>query len=393
MTISSHERTKKPLRVAITFPGCHRRGGVERVVYESARWLRDRGHAVTVFAREWEAEGTEGIRFVRVSPAGRPGFLSGRRFFRDCSRLLDRRDFDAVTCHGCVSPLDGVHWAHSIHGAWLEEARRLRGRWSAAAWKQRLNPVHPVLLRLERRHFAKQRYRHVIALTEESARDLGRLYGVPRDDITTIAPGYSEADFHPRGAADKRNTLRRELGIVADDAVICFVANELLRKGFGELIEAASRLTERPPHLLVVGGTKPGAFTKRIQQLGLTERVHWLGRVDNERLTAVYAASDVFALPTQYEGWGLVIVEALACGVPVVTARPARAAIVIREGETGRVIEDPKDVGALTDALRSVFAAGRLDPDAVSASVAPWRWDAVLPRYEALLYEHAENDR
>jgi UDP-glucose:(heptosyl)LPS alpha-1,3-glucosyltransferase len=374
--------------VAICFHDSHRFGGVERVVYESGKFLSRRGHDVTIFARTCEDDGTGRTTFHEVACADRPAHRLGARFFEACTEALDPEAFDVVTSHGCTAPFDHIHWAHSIHGAWLEVARELRSPWSLDAIKQRLNPVHPVLLGLERRHLAERRYRHVIALTQESADDIHRLYGVPPEDVTLIAPGYSPEDFHPRDRAAKRASIRAELGLDGDTKVVAFVANELLRKGFGPLIRAASASPHRP-HVVVVGRVGPGRFASEVRRLGLADRVHWLGKVSSEKLTAVYAASDVFCLPTQYEGWGLVIVEALACGTPVITSRPARANIVIRPGETGEIVEDCDDAGEIGRGLDRWLSRPSPDPVAVSQSVAAWRWERVLERYEDVLYRFA----
>jgi glycosyltransferase involved in cell wall biosynthesis len=111
-----------------------------------------------------------------------------------------------------VCPEGGVYWAQSVHAAWLEKAKSLRAPGSIAWWKQRLNPAHPLLLKLERSHFSKGGYRRIIALTEEVKADLGRFYGVPAADIDVVPNGYAPEEFNVPRAREIREAMRTELG-------------------------------------------------------------------------------------------------------------------------------------------------------------------------------------
>jgi UDP-glucose:(heptosyl)LPS alpha-1,3-glucosyltransferase len=115
----------------------------------------------------------------------------------------------------------------------------------------------------------------------------------------------------------------------------------------------------------------------------MSARVHFTG--PSGGVAPFYAAADVFALPTQYEAWGLVIVEALACGLPVVTSRLAGAAVAVREGETGRLLDDPRDSGEIAAALRSLLDGRHAPPEQICESVASYKWSRILVRYEESL--------
>lgn len=372
------------MKIALSFPGCHRRGGVERILLECANFLAERGHETHVLATQWDESLLDARIHRHFVPARRsPPLLRLWSFTRESRRVLARLEgVESVGAFGVISP-PGVLWVQSVHAAWLEisAARRSwRGR-----LKQRLNPVHPYTIHLEKQMFAGRRYRHLIALSPQVRDDLMRFYQVPAADISVVSNGFAPAEFN-LGRRSERNAVREKLGIPHDARVVVFVANELERKGFGPLLRAIASLQRGDVHLLAVGRLDAHAYAGEIARLGMTPRVHFTGPSND--VAGFYAASDLFALPTQYEAWGLVIVEAMACGLPVVTSRLAGAAIAVREGETGLLLDDPDDETEIAGALRAFLGGAPASPEAISASVAPFSWSQVLLQYERVLLEH-----
>jgi UDP-glucose:(heptosyl)LPS alpha-1,3-glucosyltransferase len=371
------------MKIAVTFSGCHRRGGVERVVFECVRHLAAKGHQVDVFAHDYETDTSPAIQYIRVPMTERPGFLGPWSFYRHCTEMLDPSKYDAVSTHGCVSPGGGVQWVHSVHKAWLEHSAKFRGAWSAGRIKQRLNPLHPILLHLEAGHFNNRRYRRVIAMTPTVKADLHRFYGVPDADVEIVPNGFSPTEFNLDRVNELRDAVRKELGYAESDRVIVFVANELERKGFGPLVRAMAELKDKNLRLLVVGRVSPDAHAAEIEKRGLTPFIRFVG--PSRDVARYYAAADVFALPTQYEAWGLVIVEAMACGLPVLTSRLAGAAITVSEGVSGLLLEDPANVDEIRTKLDAIVSGGMAGREAIAKSVAMYQWPNVLNRYESLL--------
>ena len=130
--------------------------------------------------------------------------------------------------------------------------------------------------------------------------------------------------FNPERRAFERSAARSRLGLSEGDISFLFVANELHRKGFGTLIEAFARADLAQARIDVVGRVSPRDYQPRINRLRLAGRVHWHGSTSD--VFPYYAAADALVLPTQYEPFGIVIVEALASGLPVITSRLAGAA-------------------------------------------------------------------
>jgi len=288
-----------------------------------------------------------------------------------------------ISTFGVQSPPNGVLWVQSVHKAWIEISSRFRDIYGRI--RQRLNPFHPVALALEKYIIGGHRYRRLIALTEQVKCDLVRLYGVPPEKVDIVPNGFSPHEFGLTRASSLRPAMRQQLGYPDNEKVILFVANELDRKGFGPLLRSIAALGDSLVSLLVVGRIGPGRYTDEIAALGMNTRVRFAGPSND--VAQYYAAADVFALPTEYEAWGLVVIEALASGLPVVTSRLAGAAVAVVDGRTGILLDDPRNVQSITAALGTVLSGSCETADRISESVEPYSWNRVLPRYEQILME------
>lgn len=377
------------MRVALSFLGCHRRGGVERIVYECARFLARGGHDVDLYASEWVDVGEERVRYHPVPADPVPWFARGADYYVRASRMLARADFDVLNTHGCVCPTGGVHWVQSIQRAWLETSRRLRPKYSWGAVRQRLNPLHPVLLKLEEIHFRERRYRKVIATTPEIREDLHRLYDVPHRDVVVIPNGFAPAEFNPERRAALRGVMRAEWRLEPDDIALLFVANELPRKGYGTLLEAMRILDDRRIKLLVVGRSNRETAVREACQAGLEQQVIVCGSTGD--VSRFHAAADLFVLPTQYEAFCLAILEALGSGLPVITTRVPGAQNAIQPGLNGELM----DVGRADELAAHIRHLA--DPDRrreysqrAPATARIYQWPTVLKQYEEILSNHTK---
>lgn len=377
------------MKVALTFPGCHRRGGVERVMVECANFLHAQGHEVTVYASEWDAGVLDLDVKHRHVPAGRRHpLLRLLSFNRLAPRALRQAGAtpEVVGAFGILAAEDAVVWVQAVHRAWMEVScrRSLLGR-----LKQRCNLYHPLVLALERRVYGGRRYRKLIALSEQVKADLMRFYGVPEEDIVLIPNGFAPSEFNVPRAARHRAGMRERLGYGPNDRVVIFVANELERKGFGPLLRALASLQDSRVRLLAVGRLNARAYEAEIARLGMAGHVRFAG--PSADVASFYAAADVFALPTQYEAWGLVITEAMACGLPVLTSRLAGAAVAVQEGVSGSLLDDPSDVGEIAAKIRPLLDGRHAPADDIADSVAEYAWPQILRRYEAVLQQCASS--
>lgn len=373
------------MRVALSFPGCHRRGGVERIVFECARYLASSQNHVDVFASEWETIPSPSIAYHRVKHPSQPAFLRPHGYFKACTKELRRHTYDVLNTHGCVCPTGGVHWVQSIHRAWLEVSRRFRPLLTVAGVRQKLNPLHPLLLALEARHFRRRDYRRVIATTQQVREDLKRIYGVPEQDVELIPNGFHPSEFSAARRFERRAGERERLGLANDEIALLFVANELERKGYPVLLKALKRLNRRDIRLLVVGRADAARARALASHAGVEDQVIFCGSTSD--VQAYHAAADLFVLPTQYEAFCLAILEALGSGLPVITSTVPGAGDAIQPHINGLLLQDPLSAVELANSLEAI-----IEPEnrmrmsqAAPDTVKQYHWPVVLQRYEAVL--------
>jgi UDP-glucose:(heptosyl)LPS alpha-1,3-glucosyltransferase len=246
-----------------------------------------------------------------------------------------RGGWDVVQSHERTLTQDVYRAGEGCHRAYLEAMGGGSGR--------RLH--HRVTLALERRVFARTPW--IVAIARRGADEIARHYGVPAQRLSVVYNGVDLERFHPRLRDRHRHGARSEVGVGADAWTVLFAGSGFERKGLPTAIRALALLADRGARLLVLGRGNEARYRALAAESGVAERVVWLGaRPDIDRW---YAAADVLALPSRYEPFGNVHLEALASGVPVVTSVRAGAAEVIDDRCGGAV--EPDDAAGLARAL------------------------------------------
>jgi len=197
----------------------------------------------------------------------------------------------------------------------------------------------------------------VLAAGTYPADEAARAAGRPLPGLV-IPPGVDVDRFRPTAHDPAaRSATRKRFGLPGTAPVVLGVSRLVPRKGFDVLIDAVARL-DQPVHLALAGSGRDRArLARRAGKAGLGDRFHLLGRVPDEDLAAVYGAADVFAMccrerwgGLEAEGFGIVFLEAAACGLPAVAGRSGGAGEAVEDGVTGFVV-DPLDAGAVAGAL------------------------------------------
>jgi D-inositol-3-phosphate glycosyltransferase len=201
----------------------------------------------------------------------------------------------------------------------------------------------------------------LIANTDVEAKQLINLYDADPGRVEVVHPGVDLATFRPLD----RSSVRRELGLPDDALVLMFAGRIQPLKAPDVLLRAVAVLLERAPHLRsrvvvpVVGGPsgtgleKPTALAGLAQQLGIDDVVRFVPPVAQPELARWYAAATLVAVPSYNESFGLVAVEAQACGTPVLAAAVGGLTTVVRDGVSGLLVDD-HEPGSWADALRRV---------------------------------------
>lgn len=197
----------------------------------------------------------------------------------------------------------------------------------------------------------------VVSAGQYAADEAHRCAGVELPTVV-VPPGVDVDRFVPLGT-ESRRVARRRLGLDPDAPLIVGLSRLVPRKGYDVLVRAAVELARTRPTLqVVIGGV--GRDRPRLERLArrLGAPVRFVGRVDDEDLVGLLAGADVFAMlcrdrwgGLEQEGFGIVFLEAAACGVPTVAGRSGGSAEAVLHGVTGSVVDDPRDVDAVVAAL------------------------------------------
>jgi glycosyltransferase involved in cell wall biosynthesis len=334
------------MRIGIVTQRVVRPDGQGRVNYEFARRLLDLGHTVICLCSELAPTMQQDPRVawipIRVGPW--PTQLVRDQVFalRSTWALWRcRRQLDLVVVNGFITwwPA-GLNLVHFVHSAWIRSpAHPIHGKWRPInLYRWLYSAINADLERI-----AFRRSRGLVAISAKVRREL-LACGVPADKITVIPNGVDLESFS-QSARD-----RRRFGLPDTAAVAAFAGDiRTTRKNLDTVLKVVARTSGL--HLVVAGSVKGSPYPAMAAALGVADRVHFAGHCPD--LGAVMNAADLFLFPSRYEPFGLVLLEASACGLPVVTAGTVGASEVLSP-EASIIVEDPEDVAALTQAVARI---------------------------------------
>lgn len=326
-------------------------GGAERWTYDFARWLLARRHEVHVVCRADRRSQTPAGAICHEVDCGR----STLSFAAAAAARLDDLHCDVTHDMGSGWNCD-VFQPHC--GSRTAAILRNRQRMPAAV-RSMTAAVQPLLPRYRRfaalctRQYAGAD-RMFVAVSGMVARDFERWHGIDPGRIRVVHNGVDLARFSPVNQDSLRPYIREQLGYTDQDVILLLVAHNLRLKGLPTLIGSATELRRRgaPVRLLVVGSERNTRYAQHCRKLGLEAR--FAGVVSDPM--PYYAAADVYVHPTYYDPCSLVVLEAWACGLPVITSRFNGCAELMQSGLDQYVLSDPADVQDLVTRLEPLLA-------------------------------------
>lgn len=323
--------------------------GPERNLTDLIRHLLDLGHEVHLFLHRCRALPDPRVRLHRVPVLSVSSTLRILSFAREAGRRMAQGGFDIVHGFTQVYPQDVYFLGGGLQRHWLavKYPRPL-----TRAGMCMIRPIHLAHLFLEREILRPENSRIIMANSHLCRGQLAEYYGVPPERVRVVHHGVDLSRFNPEVRGRFREDVRRALGFSRGDTAILFVANNFSRKGLRSLIEALARTRDRRMRLVVAGRGNPQPFRKTAAALGVADQLIFTGPVHEVEM--YYGAADLFALPTLYDPFANVCLEAMACGLPVITTRQNGASEIMKAGETGFILDDPGDVERLADALRTL---------------------------------------
>lgn len=335
-----------------------RRGGVEHWTYQFAHRVLAAGHEVHIVAARF-ASGVEQLGIVahRLEPP-----RSKLDFARAAERKLRTLALDVIHDTGCGWYCDVFQPHGGSRVAAFEQNLLLAASWvrpikrRLAAWLPRYRDFEE----LARRQYADGQ-RIFLAISKMVAGHLQRYHGVASQQLRLIYNGVDLQRFSPRHRQRWRDEVRSRLAVGDDETVLLIVAHNFRLKGVPAAIEATAQLAAQghAVRLIVAGGKRHARYERLAARLQAARRVSFVGAVDDA--VPYYAAADVYVQPTFYDPCSLVVLEALASGLPVVTSRFNGAGEIIRPDVEGYVIDDPADAMELAAAVRPLLDRRRAE--------------------------------
>jgi len=388
---------RKPLRIAMLSAhscplgrlGARDTGGMSVYLLELARELGRQGHSVDIYTRAhdptdkvmYELGPNSRLVHLKAGENGEidklavyphlPDFARRLEIFRERNNL----HYDVVYSHYWLSAWVGRH----LQKRWKVPHMVMFHTLGAVKNALGVGEREPELRVRTERSLARSGQR-IIAATETEKSDLVRYYGARPEAITVIPCGINLELFRPLDRA----MARERLGLNGDRHLL-FVGRIEPLKGVDRLLRAMNYFNGgHQPRLLVIGGDENSQQElERLRDLAgelhLEDRVSFLGMVKQAELPFYYSAADVCVVPSYYESFGLVTLESLACGTPVVATAVGSAASVIRQGKTGYIVPD-NNPGLLADSIRKAFSL-RENGDGLASlmrtSLERYRWPVI----------------
>ncbi|MDO9228880.1 MAG: glycosyltransferase family 4 protein [Syntrophales bacterium] len=336
-------------RIAVVIPKYGLVGGAEGFAAElTERIAADPRFEVHVFANRW-ADPSGRIIFHPVPIVRFPKFLTTTSFAWFAGReIAAAGPFDLIHTHDRIFRAD-VYTMHGIpHRWWIREVRR-----------KRMSLFDRALARVEDRLVSEGGCQRFLAVSELTRKIFLEEYPIDPARVTVVHPGIDTSPYAKLDRERCRQEIRGRFGIGPDEPLILFVSMNFAIKGLDHLLRGLGRLRRRNPEgqfrLLVVGRGDEKRYRGMARDLGLGDAVLFAGAVAREKLPEFYLAGDLYAMLSRFDTFGMVVLEAMAAGLPVLISSSVGAKDIVREGENGFVVDDPADTDVIAERIETML--------------------------------------
>ena len=386
------------MKVALTHTRYTFKGGVERYVWDLAKRLCDAGHEVHFFCHFWDDQVDPRVKIHKIPNRWKQiRFMKVWSFDRWLSQRVRRENFDVV--HGfSKSSYQDIYTDGS--GCLLDYQEYSIGKAAGGKLQQSLkkSSFHQrQVLAIEERRFTRGNFQKIAVMADLVGNQIKSRYGLNDEEVVTIYNGIDIERFNP----DKRETYREEyrdrVVVPQNTFIVLCVANDYRRKGVPTLIRAAKRIKDQgglpdgqPLRIGIIGNERhehEHVMSEMCKELGVYDDVKFYG--PQNLVERWMGMSDMLALPTHFDAFGNVVLEALASGMPALVSTKAGAAEVVEDGKTGWLLQDPEDDAAVAETI----LAAASDPERLAqmgkdarAAAEGYSWDhhfeAMMALYE-----------
>lgn len=367
-------------KVAIVIPKYGLVGGAEQFASELNIRLRTcTDFQFHVFANRWKSNSPD-IQFQKIPIISFPKFLTTISFAWFVQRRLQQNNFNLVHSHERIFAAD-LYTLHGVpHQYWVHHVRKKHMSLydTATAW-------------VESRLVYQGHCRKFIAVSELTKDIFLREYPLDPDRVTVIHPGVDLADFAQANRDVLRKTVRNELNVVADEPVILFASMNFEIKGLDDILLSLARLKKQNCKfkLIVAGKGNIKKYEKLAEEAELSKRVIFTGQLGKDRLNRLYLGADIYIMLSKFDTFGMVVLEAMAAGLPVIISSNVGAKDLVREGENGFVIDRPGDYPYTAEKIKMLLNENVRRPMSAAAlqTASQNSWNMVAEKYRAIYAE------
>ena len=314
--------------IAVVIPQYGRIGGAENMAFQLCERLATM-FDIHVFARKWDS-GPSLVTFHKVSMIHFPRWLQPISFAGFAQRKIDNMAFDLVHSHERIFRMDLMTFHGIPHRTWIHDMRQksLSGFDRATCWVEKKGIENPAL-------------KMILPVSTLVKKELSKHYAISEDRVSVVHPGVSIERFSGLNTRSCRERIRARHGLSVADVVICFVGMNFEIKRLDLALQGIASMKRDGffpplPRLLIVGKGDSGPYLKMAEDLGISDQVVFAGVTDE--VEAYYLASDLFVMPSRMDTFGLVVLEAMAAGLPVVISSNVGAADLVTHGGSGFIL-------------------------------------------------------
>ena len=372
-------------KIAVVIPKYGLVGGAEQFASELTSRLSDQpGYNFHVFANRWQGAHA-GINFHHVSIVSFPKFLTTISFAYFTRRQLSADRFSLVHSHERIFAAD-IYTLHGVpHRFWIHCVR-----------KKKMSLYDLATSWVEKKLVTQGNCQKFIAVSNLTRDIFLQEYNIDPQRVTVIHPGVDLNDY---ATADKRlirADIRKEYGFRSEEPIILFASMNFEIKGLDAIMLSLAKLKARQHSfkLLIAGKGNLRKYTQMAREANIADEVVFTGMLSKEKLIRLYLAGDMYIMLSKFDTFGMVVLEAMAAGLPVIISSNVGAKDLVQEGENGFIISDTSDADYIAAKIALLLDENirRQMAEAAYQTAAQNTWDDVTKKYAAiyenLLAEH-----
>jgi UDP-glucose:(heptosyl)LPS alpha-1,3-glucosyltransferase len=324
-------------------------GGLERNFLQMAEHCQKRGHDIDVYTRKWEGEIPQKLHVILVPYQGLTNHGYCKSFVNNLTKLLSDKHYDAVVGFNRMPGLDVYEAADDCYAYRVKQKH---------GFLYRLSKRYRVYSEFERAVFGLDAKTQIMLVTESSQTHFVQCYQTPKHRFHLLPPGIERNCFQASEMDQNRREIRNEYSVTDQQFLIFFIASNYKLKGLDRAFSAIAALPNpiRDRTVLwVIGRGKSFHYQRQARRVGFDRNVRFLGARTDVQL--LLCGADLLIHPARHELGGMVLLEALVMGVPVLTTDVCGFASHVQQADAGLVVPSPFQQGIFNEALRKMLVS------------------------------------